>query len=205
MILLDAVDDLTKPTRVIVQQDDQNKTVRFEALLDQLEAAIHGTIGIGSSGALANERNVLDADALHQFSTIRTTVQSWARMVGIEYKRDATTSDLLRAWYVQYMTTKPEEKRQAFYLKELRKWAAMIRTKLDPPRQRDLPNACPLCGSDIFWKDGDQYKRPLIVTFRDGADMIMKAKALCRACDQVWSARELAYALEQADNAQNAG
>jgi hypothetical protein len=74
MTLLDAVDDLTKPSTNGVVQDGVRSVVHFLPLLDQLEAAIHATIGIGGSGSLANERNMLDGDALYQMSKIAVLV-----------------------------------------------------------------------------------------------------------------------------------
>ena len=197
--LLDAVDDLTKSSRTLVVQGYTGSRVEHPSLLEQLENAIYATIGIGGSGSLANERNVLDGDALYEFSKITTLVQSWAQTAGVAYRHGARTSDLLRAWYVKHTESNPSEEVDGFHLKQLRKWAGMIRAKLDPPKQKDLPDACPVCLSSTFWKEGQQYPRPLVIHYREGDDLVNGAIGLCRACEQVWGARELAYAIEEAE------
>jgi hypothetical protein len=205
MTLLDAVDDLTKLSRTLVIQGDTGSRVEHPSLLEQLEAAIYATIGIGGSGSLANERNMLDGDALYQMSKIRVTVQSWAQTVGVTYRQQATTGELLRSWYVKHTASNPSPEVDGFHLMQLRKWAGMIRGKLDPPKQKDLPDACPVCLSSTFWKEGQQYPRPLVIHYREGDDLVSKAKGLCRACEAVWGARELAYAIEEAERTAQAG
>jgi len=210
--LLDALDALTKPIRTKVVQDgpigsglagSQVAKVELPPLLTQLEEAIRGTIGIGGSGSLPNQRNVLDADALYRFSLISSTIRDWARMAGAVVTPDDAVVTL-RDWYVAYSAKSLTLDAEKFYTRQMTGWAKQITDKLNPPRVWDLPDACPVCGSTTYWSKAtaEEYPRPLVVEYHEtGADLIQQARALCRACEQVWSVRELAYALEQDESA----
>jgi hypothetical protein len=193
--LLVAVEELTKPQRSKVMQEAVLRTVELPPLLIQLRDAIAGSIGIGGSGSLANERNMLDGDALYRFSLISSTIGDWARMAGSTAAKNDPVATL-QSWYVAYTAKPVELDSERFYLRELRSWAGQIRAKLDPPRSKDLPDACPVCEASTWWREGQEYPRPLVVEFRDGPEMINEAKGMCRSCEQVWTARELSYALE---------
>lgn len=198
--LLLAVEELTKPQRSKVMQEAVLRTVELPPLLVQLRDAIAGSIGIGGSGSLANERNMLDGDALYRFSLISTTIADWARMVGTTATKNDPVATL-KAWYIAYTAKPVQLDSERFYLREMRSWAGQIRAKLDPPRSKDLPDSCPVCDASTWWKDGEEYPRPLVVEFRDGPEMIDNAKGLCRACEEVWTARELSFALEEKERA----
>lgn len=200
--LLTAVDDLTQPSppRTITQETSTGQTITTTItdapLLDQLEESIRATIGIGGSGSLPNERSMLDGEALHQFTIISSTIKEWARAAGVQYKRQAGPSELLRAWYVRFMASNPSDDGVNYHLKALSKWAAHIHAKFDQPKIKDLPDRCPVCDAGTYWKDAQEYPRPLVIQYKEGADMIEQARGLCRACAKVWGARELAWALE---------
>lgn len=195
--LLDAVDALTKPrTSKVVQQNDAGITctspVELPPLLEQLEASIRSSMGKGTSGAsLAFEAAPLNTAALFEAMKITNQIEQWCRQVNVKATRQPASD--LRAWYVATLTT--DEARE-FEAKQLRKWARTIESLLDPPREKDLPDACPSCGAKSWWRDGAEYYRPLIVRYRP-ADPVGTAMATCRSCEQVWNARELAYQLEQ--------
>lgn len=202
--LLEAVEALANPIVTKVIQDgpigsglagQQIIKVTQAPLLQQLDEAIRGTIGIGGSGALASQRNVLDADALHRFAVISSTIKDWARMVKAEVTPDAVTN--LKRWYAIYSDRNGTEK---FYSSQMGGWKSQIEDKLNPARIRELPDACPLCGASDWFDPADKlrYLHPLIVKYRpSGADMIQEAEALCRSCAAVWGVRQLAYELEQ--------
>lgn len=209
--LLEAVDALSQPIKRKVIQDvlegtklagTRTVTIEFPSLLNQLDGAIRGSIGIGGSKALAHERNMLDADALYKFVRISSIIRDWARSV----QAKVTPGDAgatLRSWYTRYVER--ERTGESFYLKKLHGWGYEIEAKLDPPRIRELPQACPVCGADRYWNKSDKlsYLHPLIVEYRPtGPDMIQEARALCRACEKVWGVRELQYELEQAESSQ---
>lgn len=203
--LLDNVDKLTLPNRSKIIQDDiagqPPRTVKIilPALLTQLEDAIRGTIGIGGSGSLPNERNMLDADALLRFLTIRSQIKEWA----LDAKAEVDAQDpasTLRAWYVRWVEKPREHASIKFYAGKTRSWIEQIESKLDPPRVRELPDSCPECGATEWFNpiDKHRYLHPLIVEYRPtGADMIQEAVGRCRACDSRWGVRQLAFEIEQ--------
>jgi hypothetical protein len=199
--LLDAVDALTKPSRrKVIQDDGKTVTVVDLPLIEWLEQSIRATIGIGGSGSLPNERNMLDADALFQFSKITSVIKDWARAAGIDYQREATPITLLHGWYPRYMASNPSDESINFHTKMLSKWAWQIEAKSDPPKVADLPNRCPICDAETWWKDALQYARPLVIHYRENGETDLEAishgKAMCRACEQVWGVRELAREIE---------
>lgn len=208
--LLEAVDALTKPDKSKVMQ--QNKAgisclspVELPSLLEQLEEAIRSDLGSTARGAsLAHERSILDADALFRFMVITSQIKEWCRIVGITPDRSA--GENLRAWYVATLSRQLDDAGAEFYVSKMRQWANLIRAKLDPARERELPDACPTCGAREWWRDGEKYFHPLVIRYRPtGPDMVQQARAMCRACEQVWRVRELAYALEHADQNADAG
>lgn len=210
--LLDAIDTLTKPVRRKVIQDAEGDTttktvtVILPSLLEQLDQAILGAVGIGGSGALASERNALDFGALEKLREIRDKVNGWARMANVPPRDDA--GETLRAWFVAFNLRATSPEVATVYVREMRAWAAQIEAKLDPPRISDLPDACPVCDASEWWNADtkERYYRPLVVQYRgEGAEMVDNAKGLCRACGQVWSARELAFELERKQHAGNGG
>ena len=177
--------------------------VKLPSLLHQLDNAIRGTIGKGGSASLAHQRNMLDADALFRFAKISSVIKDWARMAGsrITYDDPAKT---LRDWYTAYQTKQVTVDSERFYGRQMEGWAKQITDKLNPPRIWDLPNPCPVCGAATWWSKSthEEYARPLIVEYHEtGANLIQDAKAMCRACEQVWSVRELAYAIETNEGA----
>lgn len=228
--LLDAVDELTLPDRrrekqdvletfeidddgVMVERqrkvDEKVVTITQDALLDQLVKVIHSDIGSTSRGAsLAFERSILDGEALFKFISISTATGDWCRMAGITSTRNPTKD--LRAWYVSTLSKPLTQTKERFHIDEMISWANYIRSKLDRPREWDFPQPCPLCAATEWWDEGDDRNkpgrtRPLVVRYKPmGPDTIDRAKALCRACERVWSVRALAYELEQAEKAQHA-
>ncbi|WP_213816197.1 hypothetical protein [Glaciihabitans sp. dw_435] len=207
--LLDAVDALTKPVRSKVIQDSPDAampgtsvaTVELPSLLDQLDEAIRGTIGIGGSGSLANERNMLNNDALHRFVTISSMIKDWARAVKIPVKTGDLPGPMLRAWFIAFTAAgQPSLEAERFYSRQMNGWAAQISAMFDPPRTRDLPDACPVCEATEWWnpETGQKYPRPLVISFHDGPDLLDRGKGLCRACDTTFRIRELALAIETA-------
>ena len=204
--LLDAVDALTKEQHYKVIQhldaqppwkDGTQKTTRIPqpSLLTQLDDAITSSMGGSTPGArLASESSVLNVTALYEAIKIADLVKDWCKLAGIHPSKD--TSDNLRKWYVCTLATDDEH---TWHLGYLKRWAGTITNLLDPPRQKDLPDNCPVCGASEWWDktSGNRYMRPLIIRYRDEAQST--ATGLCRACETVWTARELAWALEHPD------
>lgn len=207
--LLEALEALTNPVRTKVIQDgpvgqlvagQHVATVELPPLLHQLVEAIGGSIGIGGSASLANERNMLDADALYKFTLINTQVTDWARMAGATITRGDPTATL-RSWYVAYAASRPELASERFYTSKMRQWATQIEDKLDPARVRELPDRCPDCRAASWFNPADklEYLHPLVIHYKPhGPDMVQDAKTSCRACGSTWGVRQLAYEIEQA-------
>lgn len=205
--LLDAVDELTLPQKHREQQDviqdghvvgQQRVTIEHAPLLTQLDEAIKGAVGAGSSkGSLAFERNLLDLAALHRFIQIQETISQWCVLRGVTPTREPRRD--LRAWYTATLATTLEEASERFYLDQLTKWIREIHATLDPWREREIVGeACPLCESTDYFRDGDRYLHPLIVKYKaTGADLIQQARGFCRSCAAVWRVRELAWLIEQ--------
>ena len=198
--LLEAVEALAKPNRSKVLVGADLATVSLPPLLEQLENAIRGSIvGIGGSGSLANERNVLDGDALFRFMKISTTIKEWARMAGSEVTAE-NMGRTLTAWYLAYTSKAVTIDQERFYTRQMEGWARAIVDKLNPRVTLLLSDRCPVCDAETWWNASDrlEYTHPLISSYPEGSeDPVNEATAMCRACATVWGARELAYALEE--------
>lgn len=211
--LLRAVDELTLPQRFKHLVERRDKTtgrlvtehghpvidvvkVELPPLLVQLEAAVRGSMGskAGSAG-LARERNVLDSDALFQAAKIRSVIDGWCRIVHVHPTGNLAAR--LRAWYTGTLAQGVADAQETFYVGQMRSWVGFIRGHLEPAHEMDLPFACPVCGADTWWDAGKEFRRPLVVRYLpEGPDMVSRARGVCRACERVWSVRELAWAIE---------
>jgi hypothetical protein len=204
--LLDAVDDLTLVRHRRERQDiltdghvtgQQTVHITLPPLLTQLAEAIRANMGGTSNGAsLSFERNLLDADALMKLVQIDSQIRDWCRGQKLVPGKDPAQN--LRAWYVAQMQHQHSEDVDTAHIKILGKWTNTIRAKLDPHRERELPDECPTCGAGTWWRDGHEYFHPLVIRYKPstGPDMVQQARGMCRACETVWGVRELAYELE---------
>ncbi|RZU64919.1 hypothetical protein EV379_1230 [Microterricola gilva] len=192
--LLEAVEALTKPTRTKVIQDDGTVAIVVQdALLVQLETAIRSSMGGSTGGAsLPSEGSPLDVGALFESLKITAAIGDWCRLVGVKPSRKSVP-DLID-WHTAYIG-RPSEA-DDFYISQLNGWVRMITAMFDRPREKDLPDPCPVCDAKSWWRDGAEYYRPLVVKYRPD-DPVGSATALCRSCETVWNARELAFAIEQ--------
>jgi len=210
--LLDAVDDLTKPQRQKFMQDTVDGgtvmvTVCQGSLLEQLDAAIRSNMGGTTAGSSdPATRSLANAAALMKMMQISSVIIDWARIHGAPITKGSPQTTL-RAWYVTFNGSPHSPEIRAEHTKQLRRWAVQINAVLDPPREKDLPDACPLCGATEWWDpaNGDKYSRPLVIRYRPADDgLVRDATGHCRACAKVWNARELAYEIEVADTARRA-
>lgn len=198
--LLDEVDALTQDRKHRHIVGREPVTVRLPPLLDALRTAARGAVGGGSSNAsLPSERNMLDFAALYLYVQIDEQVTGWLRALGKPVERQDLGTNL-RRWYTALQAQRLEPARERFYIDLLGRWAAEIRAKLEPPRERELPDACPLCGAAVWTgHDGLEYRHPLVIRYRpEGPTTIERARGVCRACRAVWPVRQLAWELEQA-------
>ena len=182
--LLDAVDDLTLPRNVKVQIDGGFTWATEDALLVQLEESIHSTMGRTGGRGGGDSRMILDADALMRFSQIGSVIMDWCRMVRAHVSKNP--SEDLRAWYVAYSAT-PGEQLDAFYIKQLVKWADLIRGKLNPRETIEFTDPCPECREgDWVNEDGELIPNPVTIDYDKSGDVLNDAKASCRACGHTW-------------------
>lgn len=202
--LLAAVHNLTRPTHRKLLQDDPDDTkpprvvkVVDKPLLEQLIDSITATIGIGGSGSAPNERNMLNNEALFKAVKITELVKDWAHRVDIQTRPADLPGPLLDQWYVLFTQKEHGDEIVRWHINKLESWARQIEAMFDPPRTRDLPNACPVCEADTWWKDGAEYARPLVLTFHEGPRMIEDGKGMCRACEATFGLRELSYAIDE--------
>lgn len=200
--LLEAVEGLTKPEVSKILQEGNLITVRLPSLLAQLDQAIHSSMGGNSAGAsLAFEGAPLNTAALFQAMKISSQVRDWCHAVKVIPVKSTAVD--LTAWFNVFSRSNPELDVERYRVKVLHGWAGSIRGMLNPPREKDLPDDCPACGADGWYdaRDGHKYPRPLIIRYRptDDANLVDEAKGMCRACEQVWGVRELAYAIEERD------
>jgi hypothetical protein len=195
--LLDAIDELTKPVVLhFPQVGDDGKwlrahTTQLPSLLAQLEAAIHSSISGKAGGGDPATRAVLNSDALFEFARIRSTLGDWCRIEKVRVTRDVSSD--LRRWYVARLTRETDDE---FYVRELVKWAGIIRYRLEPACTWEVDAACPTCkkftwtdtfetpeGAELEWV----RNRPILVEYRLGArDILSASLGTCRACGAEW-------------------
>ncbi|MBT2485798.1 MULTISPECIES: hypothetical protein [unclassified Microbacterium] len=190
--LLDAVDDLTLPKPVKVQTDDGHTWATEDALLVQLEEAIHSTTGRSGGRSASHTRMILDADALMQFHRITSTIGDWCRMAGAAVTRDPVHD--LRAWYAAILTSPDSTE---FYLHELTGWASLIRGKLTPRSTLEWLKPCPECNADEYVnEEGDTVRHPVVIDY-DPDTPFASVRWTCRACGESrageFAQRALAY------------
>lgn len=199
--LLEAVEDLTNQQVSKIIQEGNLVEIRLPPLLAQLDSAIHSSMGGNSAGAsLAFEGAPLNTAALFQAMKISSQVRDWCHAAKVVPVKN-TAADL-SAWFNVFSRSNPELEVERYRVKVLHGWASSIRGMLNPPREKDLPDDCPACGADGWYdaRDGHKYPRPLIIRYRPQEDnLVDEAKGMCRACEQMWGVRELAYAIEERD------
>jgi hypothetical protein len=159
--LLEAVQALTRPQTHPVEQDvfeDGKKVgsakvhVTTPALLVQLEEAIRSSFGGTTLGASdPSTRIPLNSGVLHQMLGIKTLVKDWCSVAAI--RPPDNPADALDQWYVAYIGSPREEAAVNWHIRKLHSWAGMIVATLDPPRERELPDACPICGAREWWRN----------------------------------------------------
>lgn len=193
--LLDRVDDLTLPKPVKVPTDDGHTWATEDALLVQLEEAIHSTTGRAGGRSASHTRMILDADALMQFHRITSTIGDWCRMAGAEVTRNPVKD--LRAWYVAMLAN---DGASDFYLRELQGWAALIRGKLSPRVTVEFLHPCPECAAETWQNDeGETVAHPVQIDY-DQAEPFTSVRWSCRACGHIregeFGVRALVYDAE---------
>lgn len=200
--LLDAVDALTKPRVTHIDRSKNGikcvgETITHESLLEWLDTAVAGAVGIGGSKALASQRNPIDADALYKFVLIESQIKDWARILKSEIVKEDPGATL-RKWFVAFQSAPFDEAAEAFYTKKLWSWVKQIEAKLEPRETADFPNPCPNCEATTWWNPstGEEYLRPLQAEYLQDSDPIETGTASCRACGKQWKVGELIEVLD---------
>jgi len=185
--MLDAIDELTKPVTLHVEQETETgvgpvRTIH-PPLLTQLENAISSSTGGRANGGNPSTRSVLNSDALYRFMLITTTIRSWCLTIQVRPGKDAGAN--LRAWYVARLARPAQH--DEFYVREMHRWAAEIRAQLDPLGRFEITDPCVECGSPTYVDaEGVTRNRPVLVTYMVG-DVEATTKAECRSCGYEWA------------------
>jgi hypothetical protein len=149
-------------------------TIEHEPLLMQLEAAVTSAIGRGGGGGNP-EGNVLNTEALHRASVIRSAIKDWCRLVHVQATGNMV--DDLERWFVIFkMQADPPE----FYEHQVVAWVEQIGDLLDPPVRIEITGPCPVCRSTTY-KDADDVEHPFPVVVEYRRERPLEATALCRA------------------------
>lgn len=179
-------------------------TINEPSKLHQLETHIASSLGGNSGGAtLANERLVFNAAILEVWQVMTSTLRQWRR-ADLNYPTVTPNAEQFEAALREYLRVAlyigMHEDVFAMRAATINSWCRQIYTTLDPPREAVLPNtACPECGETDYWKDGALYPHPLVFRYRLGTRHVVDAATgHCRACGTDWTARALAWDLEEA-------
>lgn len=198
--LLTAVQALTRPqVEHFTQKDDDGGLVKIHSiehacLLDELAAAVNpSTNKSAGSASMASTRNLIDSDALFEWSKMSAAIGGWCRIVGVTPTRNRVHD--LDAWYVRF-TAIPhlDDNDIEWYRIELRRWANLIRNMLEPPKRFELTTPCPVCKSDTWVNpDGETVRHPILVQYRvspEGAPVKPSARCRNEDCDAEWDSIE---------------
>lgn len=201
--LLEAVEALTKPViEHMVQIGDDGKwlrahTIEHPPLLRQIADAVTPLSSVTGPGtpALPSERSPIDLHMLYEYSKIFSQIRSWCHKAGVPVTRPPHVDVVadLDAW----AATRGRAEVEGFYVKQLRKWADLIRDLLNPGESFEADYPCPVCGA-TEWGDfimGGSTRAILVTYAKDDAGHIRNERALCRPCSTVWEGHEAVWEL----------
>lgn len=213
--LLKAVDRLTVIQVTAVWQEIGDERVATKVthppLIRMLREAVTSSIGAPSGGgALPNQRNVLDSDALDKYDAIESAILR-------AYKRTTSAAPYLmpeqnlRQVYIAISNDfRAGKMSEEALLEELNLWSGWVRKiedKLFPPTTLEVISPCPQedCGKRWATNSDGESVPAIVIEYRepssDRVNALAKSHAKCRACGTVWRGdrrlRELAYAIDQ--------
>jgi hypothetical protein len=192
LILLEAVDRLTKPykIRVISELDGvpEQRVVLLPAMLEQLNDAIKSSQSTTRRGkSLANERSVIDASALMLEGAIRDAVRAlWSESCPAQI-RPRTLQRQLARWHFEFRRRASDGELPAERVWQVAKlvqgWTKAIDLKFDPPVTLEVTRPCPACdAAHVFDFMGDRVAA-VVISWRRSFD---NSAAICRSCSKSW-------------------
>lgn len=216
--LLEVVDRLTKTHKsaVLIEDDagnEQRVYIEHEPLLVQLRELVHSSIGSTVQGAgLASERNVIDADALEQYETIRAQTIKLFKEVSDAYPFSSAESNL-RHWYIEFKNQvqgrKVSSEVVATKLRKLNGIAYAIESKLNPPTILEITAPCPRCDATHGNDEQGVHRRAILVESRIVQYRSLDhTKARCIVCSATWlhgrGMRQLRYEIDHREELRHA-
>ena len=216
--LLEVIDRLTQvhKSAVIMEDDDGTEHkifIEHDPLLKQLRELVHSSIGSTVQGAgLASERNVIDADALEQYETIKAqTVKLFKEVSDAQPFPNAESN--LRHWFIEFknqvMARKVSGEVVAAKLKKINGMAYAIENKLNPPTTLEITAPCPRCYATHGKDDQGVHRRAIIVESRiTQYRSLDHTKARCIVCLATWlhgrGMRQLRYEIDNVEELRHA-
>jgi hypothetical protein len=186
--------------------------VTLTPLIRDLRESITSNIGAPSGGgALASQRNVIDAEALHMYDALEGKI--------LRSYRDATSAvpfvqpeQNLRQWFIaftnQQRAGKVSEETMLETLNSWSGWVRKIEDKLWPATTIEITAPCPMPECGKRWTEqGGESVTAVIVEYRkptdDRSNALSRSVARCRACGMVWRGdtrlRELRFLIDQVE------
>jgi hypothetical protein len=161
---------------------------------------------------LASERNVIDADALEQYDSIRAQAVKLFKEVS-DAKPFASAESNLRHWYIEFKNQvnarKVSGEVMAAKLRKLNAIAYAIESKLSPPTALEITAPCPRCGATHGTDEQGVYRRAILVESRIVEYRSLDhTKARCVVCAATWlhgrGMRQLRYEMDQSEELRHA-
>lgn len=214
--LLETVDKLTVGHTTAIWQEFEDgrraSTIRVPALIQLLREAFFSSTSGSGGGALPNQRNVLDSDALEKYDRISADILA-AYKTTTSATPFSSPEQNLRQWFISFQNEHRSGKvSDDVAIDALQKWSDWVRTiedKLFPPTTLEVISPCPECGQQ-WTKNGDgDSVHAIVIEYREPSservNALSKSMAKCRSCDTVWRGdrrlRELAFAIDEIQHA----
>lgn len=220
--LLNALDELTKPTALAERRDTNGTKQIFHRtdppLLDWLRDSIGSSMGGNSGGGKsARERTPIDMGAFTLYEDLDGRIRSWMTELGGTPGKNLTPAQVLRSWYVLWSATIPTERTISSHANTLEGWVQQVKDVLDPPKRIEITSPCPVCGQEWInvglklpnGEDDPNDVERVHVLVAVERESIHQSFAMCRACDKVWTGtgemRMLRILIDDAEAAKKAG
>lgn len=189
MTLLDIVQTLTQPEKVVYWVEGEGKRVMFTRtdppLLDRVKAHIGSTVatGEGSGSSPASQRSLLDANAFALWHEVNGTVRSWCADAGVKAPKSLTES--LSKWHVWFIGAPREDAVERRFSTTLLGFMSRSVDIVDPPQRIEITSPCPGCDCRwvVFGRGSEVERRSALSAWLRGRD---DCAAECAACSRRW-------------------